>query len=570
MKKLLAGRKGRMAVLALTSLCGGAVEAGLLLVFTRMALAITRGKNEAALLGDLPLSAGDAVWFALTLVALRLGFAVLTVWQSARLTTGVVADMRKSLARAFLEASWTAQQSERTGRLQELLTTFTGKGADLIGSLTHGVTMGFTLLALLGSAIVVDPISASIMIAAVFVLGAVLWPLRAAVRRHSRSTAASGMDFATCLSELSQLGREMHIFNVQPATVRRVAQLIDTNAVAQRRLTFLRELNPVVYTALAYLALIGALGLVAGVGSERFASVGAVMLLVMRSLYYGQALQMAFASIASALPFLQILQEQLIRYQAARVPEAEQPVGRVGALALRRVCFDYTPGRRVLKDIDIEIAPTEVVGIVGPSGSGKSTLVQLLLGLRRPTSGRVVADERDIHEFSRPEWARKVTFVPQSAHLISGSIADNVRFFRDGVSQEAIERALRLAHLHEDVMSWPDGCEHQVGERGTSLSGGQQQRLCIARALVEDPEVLILDEPTSALDIRSEHLIRQTLLELKKRMTVIIIAHRLSTLDICDRIMVIQDGSLTAFDEPETLAKTNEFYREALRLSALR
>ena len=117
---------------------------------------------------------------------------------------------------------------------------------------------------------------------------------------------------------------------------------------------------------------------------------------------------------------------------------------------------------------------------------------------------------------------------------------------------------------------FPDGYDRQVGERGSHLSGGQQQRLIIARALVEHPDVLILDEPTSSLDVRSEHLIRQTLDRLRNEMTIIIIAHRLSTLDSCDRLMVIYDGELKAFDTPDNLEKDNDFYREALRLSGLR
>ncbi len=135
----------------------------------------------------------------------------------------------------------------------------------------------------------------------------------------------------------------------------------------------------------------------------------------------------------------------------------------------------------------------------------------MLLGLREPTSGLVLADGRDIRVLSRAEWARRVTFVPQDAHLIAGTIADNIRFLRDDVTQDEIERAARLANLHDDVTGFADGYDRQVGERGSHLSGGQQQRLIIARALVEHPDVLILDEPTSALDVRSEHLIRQTL-----------------------------------------------------------
>ena len=206
----------------------------------------------------------------------------------------------------------------------------------------------------------------------------------------------------------------------------------------------------------------------------------------------------------------------------------------------------------------------------GPPGSGKSTLVQLLLGLREPISGSVLSNGRDIRVLSRAEWARKVTFVPQDAHLIAGTISDNIRFLRDNVSQDEIEQAARLANLHDDVSAFPDGYDRQVGERGSHLSGGQQQRLIIARALVEHPDVLILDEPTSSLDVRSEHLIRQTLDRLRDDMTIIIIAHRLSTLDSCDRLMVIHEGELKAFDTPDNLEKDNDFYREALKLSGLR
>jgi ABC-type multidrug transport system fused ATPase/permease subunit len=154
--------------------------------------------------------------------------------------------------------------------------------------------------------------------------------------------------------------------------------------------------------------------------------------------------------------------------------------------------------------------------------------------------------------------------------LIAGTVAENIRFFRDDVTQEQIEHASRLANLHDDIAGFADGYDRQVGEQGSHLSGGQQQRLIIARALVEKPDVLILDEPTSALDVRSEHLIRQTLNTLREKMTIIIVAHRLSTLEICDRIMVIQDGELKGLDTPENLEKTNDFYREALILSGMR
>ena len=160
--------------------------------------------------------------------------------------------------------------------------------------------------------------------------------------------------------------------------------------------------------------------------------------------------------------------------------------------------------------------------------------------------------------------------MPQDAWLFAGSVAENIAFFRTDVTREALERAARQANLHDEIMAMPRGYDTPVGERGGQLSGGQRQRLCIARALVEEPDVLLLDEPTSALDVHSENMIRQTLASLTPRATVFVVAHRLSTLEICDRIMVIGEGRLEGFDTRERLAATNPFYRKALELSGMR
>ena len=232
--------------------------------------------------------------------------------------------------------------------------------------------------------------------------------------------------------------------------------------------------------------------------------------------------------------------------------------------------FSYPDESEVLHDLDFALGPRELVGIIGPSGSGKSTLVQLLLGLREPSSGELLVDGRPSGDFGRFDWARRATMVPQSPTLISGTVADNIRFYRNGISDAAIERAARLANVHDEIMAFDGGYQHSVGPQGSHLSGGQQQRVCIARALVERPDLLILDEPTSALDMRSEHLVRETLATLAKDMTIVIIAHRLSTLEICDRIMVLQDGRISGLDTPEELERNSSFYREALMLSGMR
>jgi ABC-type multidrug transport system fused ATPase/permease subunit len=553
-----------------TSTLAGLSEALFLVIVSRSAFAITDGDEQFGIVAGIEVTVGAAVGIALALVAIRTVLAVVTSSQSARLSTSVVAGIRRELARSFMAASWAEQHGNRTGRLQDLLTSFTNQGALLVASILMMITAGASLAALLVSAVAIDPIASIVVIGAIALLGAVLRPIRSAVKREARRSATSGMEFATSLSETSQLGMELHVFHVQPQATQRLDRLIEGNERSNRRLTFLRQIVPVIYTSMAYLAIVLALGVVAAVDSADFTSVGAVMLVMLRSLSYGQSMQSSIASFNASLPFLGALDDELARYRRAALVDHGQPIGTVGPLRLDDVSFEYVPGTPVLKHISATIDACEVVGVVGPSGSGKSTLVQLLLGLRSPTSGLVLADEREISVLSRGEWARKVTFVPQQAHLIAGTVADNIRFLRDDVSQEQIEEAARQANLHDEVLGMTGGYEREVGEQGSHLSGGQQQRLIIARALVEDPDVLILDEPTSSLDVRSESLIRATLDSLRDRMTVMIIAHRLSTLDICDRLMVIQDGELKAFDTPENLEKDNDFYREALTLSGLR
>lgn len=566
----LGARRRTIGALALTSFGSGLSEALFLVVVSRTAFAVTEDAGRIQLIGNRSLTLIEAIIIALSLIVIRCGLAVWAAAQSSRFSTTVVADTRRTLAEAFLFASWPVQQADRTGKLQELLTTFTNQGSQLVNSLTLGVSSTFSLIALLGMAIAVNPLGSLVVLGAALIFGSALRPLRAAVRRRGKGAANAGMQFASSLNGLSQLGQEVHIFRIQDQAATAVDELVTNSAEAERRLLFARSVVVPLYSTLAYLALVGALAGITLSNATNVAALGAVMLIMLRSLSYGQAIQNAYSSVAGSIPFVEQLKVELDRYQAGRQYDGKQPVGQIGDLVLDDVSFSYQDDQHVLDHLSLTIHRQEVVGIVGPSGGGKSTLVQLLLGLREPSSGGISAGGRPISEMSRNEWARKVTFVPQQAHLIAGTVADNIRLLRDGVSQEDIERAARLAHLSDDIAGFPEGYERPVGELGGHLSGGQQQRLCIARALVEHPEVLILDEPTSSLDVRSESLIRQTLAELREHMTIIIVAHRMSTLDICDRIMVIQDGEVKAFDTPSRLSESNAFFSEALQLSGLK
>ncbi|MEN9645114.1 MAG: hypothetical protein RL238_1783 [Actinomycetota bacterium] len=561
-RQLIKGHRLATVSMAVASTLGGLAEAAFLVLATRLALAVSDGVDEVEWFGGRTLPSGTAVLVALGLVAGRLLLAVVANRLAASMAVRITADLRRELADAYLHASWPRQQDDRVGRLQELMTNYTMAGSNLVSGFSSAITAAFGLLAMLALAVAVHPVGALVVIGAVAVLGLALRPVRARIGRRSSETSDTGMAFATGLGEVATVGLELQVFGVQDPMGQQVRALIDAGQESNRRLVLLRGIVPHLYTALAFLALVAALAIAGAADAGDVASLGAVMLVMLRSLSYGQQFQVSLAIISTSRPYLVELDEQIRSYRDAAVVADGDPVGPVGALELRDVHFAYVPERPVLHGLTARIEPNEVVGIVGPSGSGKSTLVQLLLGLRSPTSGAVLAGDRPVETLSRAEWVRKVAFVPQASHLLRGSVAHNIRFLRDHVTDADVERAARLAHLHDEIVEFPDGYGHDVGEGGGRLSGGQQQRLCLARALAGDPEVLVLDEPTSALDGRSEALVRETLAELAHRMTIVIVAHRTSTLEVCDRIMVLQSGQLVAFDTPFVLAVASPAYRD--------
>jgi len=563
------GRRLRVASLIVANAVGGLIEACFLIIVTRLAFAVTAGRDRFGVLAGWELGLGTGLLLAAGLVVARFWFSYVSAQQSARLTVQAALDARLKLARAYLGASWESQSGDRLGRLQELLTTFGQRVSDTVQWATSWVAAALNLFMLLVTAIVVDPVASLAVIAGVGVLGFALRPIRSGLRRQAVKTLASGMRFATLTSEYSQAAMDLHVFHVQDAVERHLREEATESSHQNERLAFLRTLNPGAYSALAFAAILGALWAASSVRVVALSSVGPVMLVMLRSLSYGQSLQMSAGALQSTFPFVEALDRELEFLSQRQVVDGGQPIGTLGGLAFEQVGYSYDGSAMVLDGLDFMIRPGEIVGVVGPSGSGKSTMVQLMLGLRSPTVGRVTASGRDIATLGREEWARKVTFVPQQPHLLAGTVADNIRFLRDGIGEAEIEAAARLSNLHGDVMAWPEGYQRFVGEAGSHLSGGQQQRLIIARALVEHPELMVLDEPTSALDADSEFLVRESLQQLRGKVAVVIVAHRLTTLEMCDRIMVLHGGVVQAFDSPQVLAQDNEFYQRILRLSGL-
>jgi ATP-binding cassette subfamily B protein len=573
LRPFVAENKARLVILATASLLGGFAEAAVLVVIARVAFAITQQDSSISVtagpIGPYEIPMPTLIALAAILTAVRLALYVVTAWESATLSSRTLARSRATTIRSFLEASWGLQSTERQGRLQELLTTHAMFGSRMMDAFVLLLASVLSLLALTVSAITINPVAAIVVFVGVVMLAFVMRPLRGAVRRRSRATADADVEFATSITEVTSIAQEIKIFEAAPRVRDRVDKQIDDHRRAWQRTRVLMGLVPGLYQAVALFFVVAALAIVYTVGFGGLAALGAVVLIMLRSLSFGQSAQTSYQLLHEGAPYLETLLAEQRRYRFSSVDGGGGPVGRVGEVVFDSVWFAYEPDRPVLFDLSFEAQRGEVIGIVGPSGAGKSTLVQLLLRLREPTSGRILADGRDLQKLSLDGWYDRVTFVPQEPRLFSGTVAANIRFFRD-VEPEDIMQAAKLANLHEEIRSWPRGYATPVGERGAELSLGQRQRLCIARSLVGDPDVIVLDEPTSSLDPRSESLVRQALSTLAPKVTLFIIAHRISTLDTCDRIMVLQAGRLQGFDAPRRLEHSSAFYREALRLAGLK
>jgi ABC-type multidrug transport system fused ATPase/permease subunit len=181
----------------------------------------------------------------------------------------------------------------------------------------------------------------------------------------------------------------------------------------------------------------------------------------------------------------------------------------------------------------------------------------------------MLVNGQPVEHVARRDWMRLFAYVPQDPQLLTGTVRENIRFYRPWITDDAIEDAARRAHVHSEILRFDRGYETVVGQRADAVSGGQRQRICVARALAGSPSFLVLDEPTSALDLRSEEGLRQSLDELRGSVTLLVIAHRLSTLNVCDRIMVLASGRLEAIGAAPELAVQNAYFRDAVALSRI-
>jgi len=275
-------------------------------------------------------------------------------------------------------------------------------------------------------------------------------------------------------------------------------------------------------------------------------------------------------AIQEFLPHLARVRNLIVRSDKQYFPEGPVRVGTVGRdIRFESVSFRYPlTEENVLSDINAVIEKGSTVAIVGPSGGGKTTFVDLLLRLHDPTEGTIRVDGVALSDIRSGDWRRLIGVVEQDPYLFNETVSNNIRYGKLDATEEEIEQASKLAYAHVFIEKLSKGYGSFVGNRGLKLSGGQKQRLALARALVREPELLVLDEATSALDSEFERLIQTAIQQFRGRTTIVVVAHRLSTVRDADKILVIEDGRIVESGKHETLMDQKGRYRDLVNLQS--
>ena len=447
-----------------------------------------------------------------------------------------------------------------------------------VGGLMGVMSGGIAILAIVVGLLVVAPLP-TVAVVAYFGLAALLYNRLVKPRALRAGHRMNEATFGAWRTSLAALGgiKELHIRGTQRHFVTRYRDVSFEASDAGRVASFLGSLPKYLLEILFILA-VGIIMLLAGTsgGAGSGSTVGLLALFVaagFRVLPSVTGLLGSITNIRVGTAALDLVHQEVMaeraRQRAPRIVGPPMPFTQ--ALVLDDVSFRYPEGTAdVLRGVDLVVPRGSSVAVVGGSGAGKTTLVDVVLGLHDPVSGRVLVDGRDIAG-AKQLWQRNVGYVPQDVFMLDMSLADNIAFDqdRDDIDEARLWSAIRQAQLEALVAELPDGLDTQLGERGTRLSGGQRQRVGIARALYSAPSLLVLDEATSALDNETEHRIGETIRGLHGEITVMIVAHRLSTVRDADQIVFLKEGRVDATGTFEEVRLASAEFARLVELGSL-
>jgi subfamily B ATP-binding cassette protein MsbA len=530
-----------MALAAVFLMAVSAVNLAILWVIRHLVNAVMVDRNAAALASQM----GILIILFMAMGLLTVGHSLLIAYVGQK----VVTDFRIRLFEHLEGLSLNFFAKRRTGEILSRLTNDVGVIQNV--ATTVPVDLAKQLVTLLGGLAILFYMNWRLCLLVLGVVPFVVLTAKVFGRRLKRlSTQVQDeiADTSTILEEVISGIRIVKSFARERYEAARFARQVRRTAqVALEKARVMAFFIPVV----TVLTLAGAAGVLWYGGQQVIRGVMSPGDLVAFVLYGGILMGpfSAFARLFSQVKEVQGATERVFEIldthsKVVQFPGTEPIPIIIGHVAFHDVSFQYDDGMLVLRNVSFQVKPGQTIALVGPSGAGKSTLVNLLHRFYDPKEGWIGIDGRDVRKVQIESLYRQMGLVPQETILFGGSIRENILYGKLDATQDELISAARSANAHDFIMSFPKGYDTIVGEKGINLSGGQRQRIAIARAILKDPKILILDEATSSLDNESERLIQEALERLMKGRTTFVIAHRLTTIQNADLILVLDKGQI--------------------------
>jgi ATP-binding cassette, subfamily C, bacterial len=480
---------------------------------------------------------------------------------TVKITSDYEKDTRFNIFRLMLESKWPFLLRQKVGYLDQILTTDINVSSALLKHISTIILIAANLMVY--SFLVIN-ISFVIAILALALGGSVFLifkPLFYKNRAASAEMADQHKRLAHFVNESVTGMKSIKSLLAEGGVLFRGLEYFDRMKNLRMRVNSLKNFTNAALQPLAFFFVMGIFAFFYKTSAFNFASFAVIVYAVNRVFANIQFAQSEVHMISSSVPhLLSILSYQKETLKNKEVSRGDKKFIFNGGLEFRNVGFAYNEHREALSGVNLVLKKGEMLGLIGPSGAGKTTVVDLLLRLLEPERGEIMVDGVNAINISSREWRMNIGYVSQDIFLINDTIANNIKFYDSAISDEDMIEAAKIAHIYDFIKEQPDGFSAIVGERGMQLSGGQRQRIVLARVLARHPKILILDEATSALDNESEILIQKAIESMKGKITVLAIAHRLSTVLRADKLLVLENGKIIEEGSPQTLLRDKKSY----------
>lgn len=495
-----------------------------------------------------------ALYLAIAIVVPKMMFAIIFEYIQNNIIYSYENNKRNEIFSLLLGVNWTYYLNQKAGTIINTLHTEIGRASQVFAGLASFMDAVVLILLYLLVATYISWQSTFFALGALLVLVVIVIPASRMAKVYGQETVIAR---ETLMQHFNQL---IHSFKVlKGSRMEAAAQKFVSDASARCRHFYIRMgivkiLPGTLFEPVIIFAIIGLVFAAKDYSFITIAQAGAVAIILYRCLNKSVVLHKFWVTYFESLPSLRLIHSLPSVYKQQN---EERPSGTVDILEtvnFEDMTYQYPTGNvPALSTINFDINKGDYIGIVGASGSGKTTLVDTLLYLLKPVDGKIAVNKTDLKEIDPWNWRECIGYVPQESIMFHDSVKNNILLYRPNITDEDIRWAAKIANADEFIEELPEQYDTVIGERGSRLSGGQRQRLALARALVNKPQLLLLDEATSALDTFTEKKIQESVDQLKGQFTIVVIAHRLSTLLNADRIIVLENGKIIQSGTPVSL-----------------